>query len=155
MDRYIGLDAHSQSCTLAVVGPSGRRLGSQVVETNGAALVAAIRAIARPRHLVLEEGTQSGWLHEILSPHVYELVVLQATQAPVGQKSDERDAFALAEALRGRQLRPSGVQGPGSFRPPARYRPHLHDARSRSGPYDWPPSRSRCGNKPRSTTTHV
>jgi hypothetical protein len=34
MDRYIGLDAHSQSCTLAVVGPSGRRLGSQVVETS-------------------------------------------------------------------------------------------------------------------------
>lgn len=100
MDRYIGLDAHATSCTLAVIGPSGRRLGTQVVETNGAALVAAIRAIARPRHLVFEEGTQSGWLHEILAPHVDELVVVQATQAPVGHKSDERDAFALAEALR-------------------------------------------------------
>lgn len=100
MDRYIGLDAHSTSCTLAVVGPSGRRLSAQVVETNGAALVAAVRAITRPRHLVLEEGNQSGWLHEILTPHVDEVVVVQATQAPVGHKSDERDAFALAEALR-------------------------------------------------------
>ena len=100
MDRYIGLDAHSTSCTLAVVGPSGRRLGSHVVETNGAELVAAVRAVARPRHLVLEEGTQSGWLHEILTPHVDELVVVQATQAPIGHKSDERGAFALAEALR-------------------------------------------------------
>ena len=35
MDRYIGLDAHSASCTVAVVGPSGRRLQSQVLETNG------------------------------------------------------------------------------------------------------------------------
>jgi hypothetical protein len=26
MDRYIGLDAHSASCTVAVIGPSGRRL---------------------------------------------------------------------------------------------------------------------------------
>jgi transposase len=115
MDRYIGLDAHSQSCTLAVVGPSGRRLGSQVVETNGAALVAAVRAIARPRHLVLEEGTQSGWLHEILSPHVDELVVLQATQAPVGQKSDERDAFALAEALRVGNFGRRVFKAPGRF----------------------------------------
>ena len=34
MDRYIGLDAHASSCTVAVVGPSGRRLQSQVLETN-------------------------------------------------------------------------------------------------------------------------
>ena len=39
MDRYIGLDAHASSCTLAVVGPSGKRLGSHVVETNARALI--------------------------------------------------------------------------------------------------------------------
>ena len=27
MQRYIGLDAHSSSCTLGVVGPGGKRLG--------------------------------------------------------------------------------------------------------------------------------
>ena len=69
MDRYIGLDVHASSCTVAVVGPSGRRLGSQVVETNGAAIIQAIRAIARPRHVCLEEGTQSAWLYEVLSAH--------------------------------------------------------------------------------------
>ena len=34
MDRDIGLDAHASSRTVAVIGPSGRRLGSHVVETN-------------------------------------------------------------------------------------------------------------------------
>jgi hypothetical protein len=34
MDRYIGLDAHSSSCTAAVIGPSGKRLQTQVLETN-------------------------------------------------------------------------------------------------------------------------
>jgi hypothetical protein len=38
MERYIGLDAHASICTLAVVGPSGNRLGSHVVETNASAL---------------------------------------------------------------------------------------------------------------------
>ncbi len=34
MERYIGLDAHASSCTLGALGPSGKRLGSHVVETN-------------------------------------------------------------------------------------------------------------------------
>jgi transposase len=100
MTRYIGLDAHATSCTLAVVGPSGRRLGSQVVETNGAALLAALRAIPGPRHLCIEEGTPSAWLYEILSPVVEELVVTQQGTSSGGQKSDKLDAFGLANALR-------------------------------------------------------
>ncbi len=42
MDRYIGLDAHSSSCTVATIGPSGGRLQSQVVETNAKALIQVI-----------------------------------------------------------------------------------------------------------------
>lgn len=115
MDRYIGLDAHSQSCTIAVVGPSGRRLSSQVVETSGAALINALRAIPRPRHLVFEEGTQSGWLYEILSPHVDEILVIQATQSTQGHKSDERDAFTLAETLRAGKFERHVFKAPQQF----------------------------------------
>jgi transposase len=99
MDRYIGLDAHASSCTLAVVSQSGKRLGSQVVETNGKALIEAIRAIPGHRHLCLEEGALAGWLYEILSPHVDDLVVA-AVSGSRGSKSDKKDAFGLAEALR-------------------------------------------------------
>ena len=55
MDRYVGLDAHAETCTLAVMGASGRRLTSKVVETNGRALVEAMRSIAGRTHLCLEE----------------------------------------------------------------------------------------------------
>ena len=43
MDRFIGLDAHLSSCTLAVVGPSGKRLRSEVIETSAGALARAVR----------------------------------------------------------------------------------------------------------------
>jgi transposase len=99
MDRYIGIDSHATSCTLAVVGPSGRKLSQQVVETNASALVEAVRSIPKPRHLCLEEGTHSAWLHEILSPHVDELVVVSVGQSK-GPKNDQVDAFARAEQLR-------------------------------------------------------
>jgi len=99
MDRYVGLDAHSQSCTLAVMGPSGKRLKSLVVETNGQALVEALRGIPGPIHLCLEEGTQSAWLHELLSPHVAELVVVMPPKSK-GAKDDLRDAWTRADELR-------------------------------------------------------
>lgn len=99
MERYIGLDAHASSCTVAVVGPSGKRLSSRVVETNAAVLIEVIRSIPGPRHLCMEEGTLSDWLYEVLSPHVHELVV-KAVKQSRGSKSDKLDAFGLAEQLR-------------------------------------------------------
>jgi transposase len=99
MDRYIGIDAHAISCTIVVVGPSGRKLSEQVVETNAKALVDCIRSIPQPRHVCLEEGTQSAWLYEILSPHADELVVAAITESK-GPKSDQRDALARAQQLR-------------------------------------------------------
>jgi transposase len=99
MDRYVGLDVHAESCTLAVLGPSGKRLKSMVVETNGQALLEAVRSIPGRIHLCLEEGTQSAWLHELLSPHVEELVVMMPRESK-GAKDDLRDAWTRAEELR-------------------------------------------------------
>ena len=75
MERYIGMDVHAASCTLAVISEKGRKLKDFPIETNGEALVEAVRMIPGHRHLVFEEGLQSAWLYETLSPHVDELVV--------------------------------------------------------------------------------
>ena len=61
LDRSIGLDAHASSCTLAVVSPSGKRVGTQVVETNARGLIEAVRQIPEPRHICIEEGTLTEW----------------------------------------------------------------------------------------------
>jgi len=99
MERYIGMDVHAASCTLAVISEKGRKLKDFPVETNGQALVEAIRMIPGHKHLVFEEGLQSAWLYETLSPHVDELIVAGITQSR-GPKSDKRDAYGLAEKLR-------------------------------------------------------
>ena len=99
MERYLGLDVHAASCTLAVISQAGRQLKDFPVETNGKALVEAIRLIPGRKHLVFEEGLQSAWLYETLSPHVDEVVVAGVTQSR-GQKNDKWDAYGLAEKLR-------------------------------------------------------
>jgi transposase len=93
------MDVHAASCTLAVISEKGRKLKDFPVETNGLALVEAIRMIPGHKHLVMEEGLQSAWLYETLSPHVDELVVTGVTESR-GLKSDKRDAYGLAEKLR-------------------------------------------------------
>lgn len=99
MDRYIGLDAHSQTCTFAVMGMSGRRLKEQVLETNGKVLVDFVRTLPGRKHLCLEEGSQSEWLYELLRPHVDELVVMHPVKT-AGPKSDSIDAWSMADRIR-------------------------------------------------------
>jgi hypothetical protein len=65
MDKYIGIDVHAASCTIAVVDARGKQAGSHVVATNGQEIVECLRAISGQRHVCFEEGTQSGWLCEI------------------------------------------------------------------------------------------
>lgn len=101
MSRYIGLDVHKASTTLVVVGPSGRKLFSQLLETNAKSLIALLKTIPRPRYLALEEGAQSSWLYEQLSPHVDDLAVVAPGRRDHGiNKSDDRDALNLANDLR-------------------------------------------------------
>jgi hypothetical protein len=69
MDRYIGLDVHATTCTAAVIDAQRKKLRSYVIETNGQALVEFVKMQPGTLHVCLEEGTQSGWLSEILSPH--------------------------------------------------------------------------------------
>jgi len=82
-----------------VIGERGKRLGSYVVETNGQALVEQLKTIPGNKHVCLEEGTQSAWIYEILSPHAEEVVVAMVSESR-GQKDDQRDAFGLGDRLR-------------------------------------------------------
>ena len=104
MHKFAGLDVHASSCTLGVMNRNGKHLGCQVVETNGEALINAIKATPGRLHLCVEEGTQSSWLVEILSPFVEDLVVIGRRKRSSGPKNDMRDAFDLADKLRKNDL---------------------------------------------------
>ena len=82
MTRYIGLDAHSESCTIAVLGQSGKRLRYERLQTSAELLKSFIKEVPRPRHLCMEEGTLSGWLYEELTPVVDKLVVVLPDRTP-------------------------------------------------------------------------
>jgi transposase len=115
MTRYIGLDAHSESCTIAVLGGSGKRLRYERLQTSAELLKSFIKDVPRPRHLCMEEGTLSEWLCEELTPLVDKLVVVMPDRTP-GNKSDLIDACKLADDLRRDAIRRPVYKAPGCFR---------------------------------------
>jgi hypothetical protein len=115
MTRYIGLDAHSESCTIAVLGQSGKRLRHERFQTSAELLKSFIKDVPRPRYLCMEEGTLSEWLYEELTPLVDKLVVIMPDCNP-GNKSDLIDACKLADDLRRDAIRRPVYKAPGRFR---------------------------------------
>jgi transposase len=115
MTRHIGLDAHSESCTIVVMGPTGKRLKEEVLETNIAAIKQFIRTIPKPRHLCLEEGTLSEWLYEELEPLLDRIVVVMPTK-DAGSKTDSIDAWKRADELRRDAITRPVFKDPGRFR---------------------------------------
>jgi len=114
MDRYIGLDAHVQSCTFVVMSAAGKRLREQVVETNAEALQDFIRSVTGQKHLCVEEGAMSEWMYELFEPLVDEIVVVVPERSK-GNKNDSKDAWARAEQLRCGSIQRAVYKAPQKF----------------------------------------
>jgi transposase len=107
--KYIGMDVHQASTSVAVRNASGRVLTSALLETRGQDLVAFILGQRGTLHLTFEEGTYAAWLYDLLAPHVSRIVVCDPRHnalLKVGPKNDPIDARKLAELLRLNALRP-------------------------------------------------
>jgi transposase len=116
MERYIGIDAHKESCTMAVMGPTGRRLKELQLETNANAVKTALKSVAGERHVCLEEGELSAWLYELCEPLSKRVVVTQP-EKKAGSKSDAIDAWSRADELRRGELNRLVYKAPSTYRP--------------------------------------
>ncbi|MEK6968312.1 MAG: IS110 family transposase [Nanoarchaeota archaeon] len=114
--KYIGLDAHSSSCTFCVMDEHGVEIECVTLETNGRVLVDYIRSIEGKKKLAFEESELSGWLYEILSPEVDETIVCNpaANRDYKRNKNDKIDARRITKLLMGGFL--SSVYHDGSER---------------------------------------
>ena len=99
MTNYIGIDVHTQSCTVQGMTSRGKLSKQFVVRTNARELICSLEQYARPRIVCFEEGTMSEWLGEMLRPHADAIHVVQP-QKRRGYKSDAEDARALADLAR-------------------------------------------------------
>jgi len=66
--QYLALDVH-QATTVATVRDAGGAIRMRAtVPTEAKAIVALVKGITPPVHVVFEEDTQAQWLHDLLQP---------------------------------------------------------------------------------------
>ena len=108
-EKYIGMDVHQATISVAVMDAAGKLIMECLLETKAATIVEFIQGLQGTLSLTFEEGTSAAWLHDLLKPHVSRLVVCDPRKNALlkdGNKSDRIDARKLAELLRGNQLHP-------------------------------------------------
>src|SRR6202047_4272600 len=107
-EKYIGMDVHQATISVAVMDAGGKLIMECLLETKAATMVEFIRGLHGTLSLTFEEGTSAAWLHDLLKPHVSRLVVCDPRKNALlkdGNKSDKIDARKLADLLRGGYLR--------------------------------------------------
>lgn len=106
--NYIGLDAHSTTCTFVVLNGYGKETKTQVVKTSEKAIREFIDSLSGEKSLTFEESTLSRWLHAVIEPLVDKLIICNPIylNRKQGPKNDYTDALHLAQQLRGDFLVP-------------------------------------------------
>src|SRR5258707_9367165 len=107
--KYIGMDVHKESISIAVRNDVGKIVMECVIETKANIILDFIHGLRGELHVTFEEGTWAAWLYDLLKPHVTELVVCDPRKNASmreGNQSDKIDALRLAELLRLNHLSP-------------------------------------------------
>jgi transposase len=106
--KYIGMDVHKESISIAVRNAAGKIAMECVIETKASMILQFVDGLRGDVHVTFEEGTWAAWLYDLLKPHVARLVVCDPRRNALlreGNQNDRVDARKLAELLQNNQLR--------------------------------------------------
>ena len=101
-EKYIGLDVHQATISIAVMDSTGKVVMESILETKAATILEFFAGLRGTLSVTFEEGTWAAWLYDLLKPHVAKLVVCNPRKNALlkdGNKSDRIDARKLAELL--------------------------------------------------------
>src|SRR5246500_1743355 len=102
-EKYIGLDVHQATISVAVMDSQGKLIMESILETKASTILEFLAGLRGTLWLTFEEGTWAAWLYDLLKPHVAKLVVCNPRKNALlkqGNKSDKIDARQLADRLR-------------------------------------------------------
>jgi transposase len=108
-EKYIGLDVHQATISVAVLDATGKLVMESILETRAATILQFFAGLRGRLLVTFEESTCAAWLYDLLKPHVAELIVSNPRKNALlkeGNKNDQIDARKLASLLRANLLKP-------------------------------------------------
>ena len=123
--KYIGMDVHKESISIAVRNAAGKIVMECVIETKANMILQFIDGLRGDLQVTFEEGTWAAWLYDLLKPHVTKLVVCDPRKNASmreGNQSDRIDARRVGRAAApessqpglSRRTRPTNPEGTGA-----------------------------------------
>ncbi len=100
--KYVGMDVHKQSISLAVRNAAGKIVMECVIETKANTILQFFDGLRGDVQVTFEEGTWAAWLYDLLKPHVGKLVVCDPRRNALlqdGNQNDRVDARKLSDLL--------------------------------------------------------
>ncbi len=98
--KYIGLDVHKETISIAVLNSSGKLVMETIIETKASTLLEFVQGLHGSLQVTFEEGTWAAWLYDLLKPHATKLVVCDPRKnSRQGNKNDQIDARELSDRL--------------------------------------------------------
>src|ERR1700704_2663598 len=107
--KYIGLDVNQATISVAVLDSAAPLVMEAILETKAETILQFIHGLRGSLHVTFEEGTCAAWLHDLLKPHVAQVLVCDPRKNALikaGNKSDRIDARKLADLLYLNKLNP-------------------------------------------------
>jgi transposase len=107
--KFIGMDVHKETISIAVMNSAGKLLMESIIETKASTILQFFAGLQGDLRITFEEGTWAAWLYDLLKPHVSKILVCNPRKAALlkdGNKSDRIDARKLADLLRLNSLKP-------------------------------------------------
>src|ERR1700756_2465349 len=74
-EKYIGLDVHQATISVAVMDSEGKVVMESILETKASTLLEFFAGLRGSLFVTFEEGTWAAWLYDLLKPHVTEVLV--------------------------------------------------------------------------------
>jgi transposase len=108
-EKYIGMDVHQATISVAVMDSQGKTIMESILETKASTLLEFHAGLRGTLFVTFEEGTWAAWLYDLLKPHVAKVLVCNPRKNALlkhGSKSDKIDAHKLADRLRLNDLKP-------------------------------------------------
>jgi transposase len=106
-EKYVGLDVHKDTISIAVMNSAGKLIMESIIETKAITILQFFQGLHGDVYVTFEEGTWAAWLYDLLKPHVTQVVVCNPRKNALlkqGSKNDQIDARKLTELLRNRSL---------------------------------------------------
>jgi hypothetical protein len=72
--KYIGMDVHKETISMAVRNSSGKLVMECVIETKASTILQFFQGLSGNLQVTFEEGTWAAWLYDLLKPCFTELL---------------------------------------------------------------------------------